>query len=471
MKSLNHILRESLLDDVESIVKQADTTIINLWIEKHATGKYSAQILKNGNIKINGKFVIKGFEGDELPEFLHIISVINGGVFIEKCPNLKNISNLFDRFCKFEGDLSINNCPKLDSLVGCPFSVKGTFSAVGNKSLKKLDGMPEIVDDATYIMKNGKKFKEEYIKSFSNLSFNIFCSNETDAELVESIVNEALNEPHLLELERQLKKDGKSFKLLHEVPIRWDQIDSTDVTTFSKIDQKAITLARNVISGRTPGILLLKDYNGYFGIVRGKSYMKLRLNKLYFTTRTSTDILSYVESSDSMIYIEYDVSDRINMISQRIQDREGVIWNDPEQNKKIAAENLQRYKTMAAKIKAEKNATYNKIDDEVENILTKLVKINREAHKNPDKINKYDLSYLNSQVYGQSQWVGFSKQHPSGYKGTDGILYLYDQYTTAYIRISQQDGTNYDVRRLKECEEQIFDLISKAKDLISDLGF
>ena len=208
MKHINNAIVESLLDDTDELVSKIDSHLLKDWVEKYVKCSGKVQYLKNGSVKFGGDVLIKGFDGESFPHFFKVASV-NGDFKIEKCLNLKNIEGLFIDYVTIKGEYVVANCPKLESLVGGPFAVEHNMSITSNPSLKSLEGCPVSVWRKVYVMKNGKKFNKEYIKSFISikLDFDIFCSSEDEeANIVESeVVNEALNEPHLLQLAKQLK--------------------------------------------------------------------------------------------------------------------------------------------------------------------------------------------------------------------------------------------------------------------------
>ena len=287
-------LFESLLDDFEDMEVSQDKEMIKQWCEDNLKGNYKLVVLKNGHIKLRGDVLIKDYKDDNFP---YQISVMNGNLSIEKCPNITSLNGLFVDFISIDGNFSINNCEKLTSLEGGPLTVKGTLSITGNKSLKSIEGAPELVFGNIYIMKNGKKFSFDKLAEKYDLARRIVCSLEDDEDLVnedvvneelinEELINEALNEPHLLELADQMKKSKLNIKnvLFDYLPIEWDLIDSSNVQEFTRIDAKAKTKIRNTIARRDDirGIILLWDDHKqkYTSIISDKKEI-LDLNKWY----------------------------------------------------------------------------------------------------------------------------------------------------------------------------------------------
>ncbi len=70
-----------------------------------------------------------------------------------------------------------------------------------------------------------------------------------------------------------------------------------------------------------------------------------------------------------------------------------------------------------------------------------------------------------SSIYGKSIYTGYRKGH-SSYEGTDGLLYMYEQYVKSYIAATANGGKHY-INKLNELKQDIDRLI---KDLKITLG-
>ena len=479
-------LYESLLDDFDTIVDNLDKDIIKKWCDDNLSGKYKITILKKAkSVRLYGDVIIKGISDEKIP---FTIAVMDGTLCIEKCPNLKTLEGLFEEFMTVKGNLSINNCPKLISLKGCPFIVSGTFSLTGNSSLKSLEGAPEIVHGTTYVMKNGKKFSEDKIKEFIKMPTRIVCSNEDEGEIIkEEMINETLNEPHLLELVDQLKKN-KTYndykrQLFGYHDIKWDELDSSNVKEFNKIDNDALKAARNIIAGNN-GFILLKDYNGQYKsmINNDKSVLYFKkatfsygLGPVFFNKQTSTDLISMVKNADSMVIVKWDDSSGESAVYKLRRDRrdsrDGMVFNTPEYYERVAEENIERYKKIIAKNRANgiNVKEFEQIDSDVELIVQKALEFTRNLRKNSkDKNVTWDVLHIDSinrDIYDQRQYVGYSKGK-SNYVGSDGLLYLYTEFTKFYMKFKESGDTYYEnaMKRTK------IELLMKIKDLKVDLG-
>ena len=50
----------------------------------------------------------------------------------------------------------------------------------------------------------------------------------------------------------------------------------------------------------------------------------------------------------------------------------------------------------------------------------------------------YDLRYLNELIYDKQHYVDILVKNGSEYKGHNGLLYLYDRYTSSYVNLSKR---------------------------------
>lgn len=487
-------LYESLLDDFDDLANAQDKSILNDWCKEHLKGKYKVTSLKkSGLLRLRGNVIIKNVPDEILPIK---IGLLEGSLSIEKCPNLTSLEGLFEEFMTVKGNLSINNCPKLTSLKGCPFVVDGTFSLTGNTSLKSLEGAPEIVHGPTYIMKNGKRFSEDTIKQYIKIPQRIVCSVECEDIIEESMINEALSEPHLLELVDQIKKNNKDLDLkrllFNWFEIKWDNIDSSNVREYHKLDKEALTTARNIIAARAnevKGILLLRNARGeYTHII---SYKK---ESLYLGERSgyrfgprwmgdkSSELMYMVEHADSFVAIIWDGDwswERSKIQSNRRKSREGMILNTPEYYEDIARENLARYKKIIAQNRANRLASSNeefaKIDADVEAIVMKTLKLTQQYRNNAKSNNGnttssnwdiYKVEEINKEIYDRQVYVGYKKKSGSMYEGSDGLLYLYSEFTRYFMRF-KADGDTYCERQMHLYKRQ---LLTKIEELKFSLG-
>ena len=476
MKHINNILRESLLDD--DLVGTANNSLIKDWVDKNIKCDGKIMFLKNGTIKFTGDVLIKDINDEIFPEGF-IVSDVKGDFKIEKCNNLKNINGLFKAYSDVDGDFVVSNCPKIESVAGGPMTVKGNLSFTGNKSLKNLEGMPMFVYETIYIMKNGKRFTEKDIQKYVQVPQRIVCSIEE--EVNESVINEALNEPHLLELVKQLKDNGRpAINYLRPMSVELDKLDSSNVKEFNNVDTKATKSASEIIRGvgmETYGfVILVNRDNEYMAIINHNKYCQpikkkwtpSGYSKFDGGTLSYTECMNLVKNSYSIIVVKWDFTmnnEYYHKRSNRTDAKSGMILNTARQNEEIARANRERYIKLKAQLKAQKDKDFEKIDEEVENVITEVLKISQKAKRNPDKYDSYQVKRLNARIYGEQQWVGFNRSK-SGYSGDDGLLVLYARFTESYMDISKDGGHAYDRSNLEKLKTQIYDKLDEIKNML-----
>ena len=297
-------------------------------------------------------------------------------------------------------------------------------------------------------MKNGKKFKEENIEKDIIGAHKIMCSEENESSMM---ITEALNEPHLLELDKQLKdaKLGFNFKDIFYpkhiwgerndvLRISFDELDSSNVKDYNEINNKVLTDIRNVISATGKlGMIMLRNIEGdYFAIItHSKSVCWVGPAPTHYRYRSSekgkwidytyTEIMDLVGAAYSCVIFKWtgeDINTTYQKRGHRKSSQEGRILNTPEQNLEIAKNNVERYRQMIAKIRSQKNADLEKLDNDVEDILMRFMKLCKAAHKPGAKINQYSVSGISDMIRDKNRW-----SHGNNY-GENGIMYLYDEY-------------------------------------------
>lgn len=449
MKPLNQYINESILDDEDDLIRDFDKHLAKNWVEDNCTGTYKVIYLKDGTLKLSsGKLIIKGYKEDSFPPYINF-SAINGDIVIEKCPNIYSIEGLIKdpEFMTMKGSLSIGNCPKFNTLKGFPHILDGSMTLVGNQSLKSLEDAPEMVFGNVTMMKNGKKFKEEAISRYIKYSRRIDCSLE-DESILESLVNEALNEPHLLKLAKVLREKEGSFadninKWMGN--IAYDEIDASNVDIYNTADKtqktRGLSAVRNLCADKYTG-MIIGVTNGEYKCVLLPNKRILYINKyISLKQHQTTDIVLYFEMCDEIVVINIpnDLS-TTSKIRDRHISRQGMIKpGDEHQYREIARENLKRYKEIIAKNKASKDKTYEKISAMVEKTLQRYVKATMQLHKNPDKYadSIFILSALNDAISGRQQYSA------GKISGSDGIMVYYEHFNEAYAKIYRINNNSY----------------------------
>ena len=121
--------------------------LIRRWLDKYCyiNGKYT--INKDLIIDVDGGVDLIKYEEKQLPDYI--------------------------QFRKVTKYFYINNCPKLESLEGCPEEVGWDFSCSGCSKLTSLEGCPKKVGWDFYCYNCGKQFTENDVEKYCKVTGKI----------------------------------------------------------------------------------------------------------------------------------------------------------------------------------------------------------------------------------------------------------------------------------------------------------
>ena len=469
MKNLFDSIKESLLDDTDDFLSKMDKVVGGAWFVKNAKGNFKIKDKKSSiGCTIVGDIIFDKFDGEEIP--VQAWKVQKGSVYFTNCPNLKSVRGFFGEYPgTLDGGLFIENCPNLESLDGCP-TVVGDFSCINNRKIKSLEGAPKHVFGNCYIMKNGKKFTEEYIRLMIEVTDRIDC-NEED---IEANINEAFTEPHLLKLAEYLKTQKSNFNRLfgNRAGIAFDKITSKDVQTFRyprNIDD-GVKAANQIISGKASGFVVILDKQDKFEmLIYGKNYINLspgysfgrnghaKSSELLDICRHAGEIMVFRLTQDFQTW---------GLQSDRRESREGMITNTEDQNRRIAIENIERYKKIVAQNRANKDKDSEVIDKQVESIIMRVLKASQISHRDPSKISAIQVQRLNEWIYDEIQ---FNRSTHKSY-GKTGLLRLYNKFTDYLADVKKGNAYDFQIEGLQKVKDEIFDTINKIDAELKALG-
>lgn len=469
MKNLFDSIKESLLDDTDDFLSKMDKVVGGAWFEKNAKGNFKIKDKKSAiGCTIVGDIIFDKYDGEEIP--VQAWKVQKGSVYFTNCPNLKSVRGFFGEYPgTLDGGLFIENCPNLESLDGCP-TVVGDFSCINNRKIKSLEGAPKHVFGNCYIMKNGKKFTEEYIRSMIEVTDRIDC-NEED---IEANLNEAFIEPHLLKLAEYIKSQKSSFLRLfgNNAGIAFDKITSKDVQTFRypRNIEDGVKAANQIISGRTSGfIVLLNKEDEFSSLIYGKNYISLYSGYGFGRSHSarSTELLDMCKrAGEIMVFRLTKDFQTWKLQSDRREARAGMITNTEDQNRRIARENIERYKKIVAQNKANRDKDFEEIDKQVESIIMRVLKASQISHRDPSKISDIQVSRLNEWIYDEVQ---FNRSTHKSY-GKTGLLRLYNKFTDYLADVKKGKAYDFQIEGLQKVKVEIADTIKKIDEELKALG-
>lgn len=267
---------------------------IDKWIKAHCIGQHRLLYLTPGGIKLTRGHIVITTDEETIPSYI-IFNKIQGDISIENCPNLTTIQGIFNPDIEAEGNIDISQCPKLTSIEGLPYIIGKNLTIVSCPNIKDKGENNIKVLGSVYVNKSGRRWKDNDFK----------CD---DVEIKESldIINEELNEPHLLALQRQLGKKGewsKYYKLFKDNTTDWKSIRPSMVREYDESDNIRFTKCRQIISRKKIGMILLKDSDLYNYIISGDKFV-LDLNNNTVEEMSYKDIMDLIKDSEKVICVD-----------------------------------------------------------------------------------------------------------------------------------------------------------------------
>lgn len=315
-----------------------------------------------------------------------------------------------------------------------------------------------IKDIVIYNMKN----LLEYIND-SNI--NIFFET-LDANINYDSINESLQSTIMMDVVKQITSDRKEQKeqrsswgnynwyttplfkdMFRWQNVAWDKVTDNDfeickVISQEETDKKVIKnrketekLVKSIIKGNGNYLVFLRNpkdnkfsyfidnYGSMFSFYDGH-----RLSGYKGKEITQSMKISYVEGMDIYI-LDLNKFSTTTKRQERATSREGVIYTDEQSLRKIASENIRRYKEIIAKNKSARLAEDDTIAEEVQEIVNRVleltIKYNKDIVKYADV--SYKMSSLMELVYDKQVHTGYQRGKAT-YRGKDGLLYYFARY-------------------------------------------
>lgn len=250
--------------------------------------------------------------------------------------------------------------------------------------------------------------------------------------------------------------------------IKWSEITDDMFTKYSKDDAEGEKLVKRMMGNRAntfSGMAIILNENAegdqpkYLGALISIGYSEGYVSfltdwRISYKSLKPSDALDYLRHDYLLINLSKHTSFDIE------QERRSAKWgaylfdDDKERNdfyKKIAEENIQRYKNYLIKVKAEREAN-DGITEKVEEYSKKIFNFTLKISNNPIKYAKYEyeIGGLVDYLRDERKWV--SSKHSQGggyYAGKDGLLTAYKSYLTSKLAMGKGNASEYD----KTCYE------------------
>lgn len=272
--------------------------------------------------------------------------------------------------------------------------------------------------------------------------------------------------------------DFKQMFFWHD--FTWDKIKDSQVKEWKAGDPNGMKLVKRICSNRSnsiPGMIILKseDNSEYkFAGVIIKAVWDIRYYSLLGQYHKLNGALKpkeaegVVEDCDFWT-IEIEQDQLANAIkNDRFKAKSGSIkMGDPEEYKKIAEANRERYRKLAEKKKIEKNADdgmYERIMDYVQ----KVMDVCEIFSKDPVKYASYEYS-----IQTLLMLIGDRQRYDSRaskYYGSDGLMYLFNIYLTKKLSIAKGDSFAHEKKEFTEAKNKIEEIFKKIDQKIIDMN-
>ncbi|MBR6907641.1 hypothetical protein IKN40_03970, partial [bacterium] len=199
--------------------------------------------------------------------------------------------------------------------------------------------------------------------------------------------------------------------------------------------------------------------------------------KSHYTGRTTKD-LTQAEKVDlchnrNVYIINYPLYNKEASDKQRDRRnaRNGMIMLDPESLKRIAEDNIKRYKEIIRKNKAN-NINNNKLLNEVKQVIQQSATYATMVAKNPIRHADLiaDVSKLSVWIYDKQRYIsGTSVKNPGYYAGVNGLLPTMMTYTKLVSDIAKNGGYEHQQRELVNAQKNMEKALEECKKLLEQI--
>lgn len=332
-----------------------------------------------------------------------------------------------------------------------------------------------------------QKFIEEYCELIDTINLEIIVES-FGCKILKELADQQTN---LLE-EWKDKKAANQYAYLNKPldlnylfknsHVLWDKITDDKVQTFKGADPDGLKLFKRICSNRSNSVngmiilesteeganhkyasIIIKEYTwvNYYSCAtdRGRKELKPSEATEYLTQNTTYHII-----------VLDDTESRDKLRLQRNTSRNGVITpGDIDQLKRLADQNRERYKKIAAKLKVERQAAADKFPEEVNECVDRVMKLTIEFAKNPVKYNKfqYEISKLMELVSDKE--VGYYDRGKYHKYGINGLMYYFSSYLKSKLTLAKGTSSDYDQREFEASKKKLREMIDKINTSYNEI--
>lgn len=289
---------------------------------------------------------------------------------------------------------------------------------------------------------------------------------------------------------------NKTFKQIFggDYGIRWDKISDSDIVHIPATDEfkpKDKKELMSVIKSSSKNIALIKDKEdkeflyviytwGYvFRLTNKDSYgrrtdsgSRVR-HEGYRTSKDLTNKEKFELCQGNNIYL-IDVSNKVEgnkLKTERYAAKSGIVMFDPDSLKKIAEQNIERYKKILREKRA-KNLNNDELINKCKKIINQVASYATMIAKDPvrhaDLIS--DVSLLSTYIYDKKRYHQPDRYNKKGYYyGVNGLLPMLMKYTDLVKTLSSGGGYDFQNKDLKEVQNNMKESVEKAEELLKKI--
>ena len=250
--------------------------------------------------------------------------------------------------------------------------------------------------------------------------------------------------------------------------IDWDKISNDMFVKYNgEVAKKAVD---KVISNYKSGIdgiaiICMDDEDEPTYIVNSdKKLINLERGKIEFQT-SRPDILRYVKNAKAVYVLDNAGHEVWALQLDRRDSREGSIdSHDPEQMRRIAQANMERYKTMIAKNRAVRN---DEIIVKAQSVMSEAMDLVNRMSVNMTRYSKvsYKIEQLMQMTYGYSK---MDKYNDMGYE--KGLLQLLAQYMSDKQQVDKGSASPVHIEIFVKTKKAIYSLIDAIESKMNEIS-
>jgi len=304
-----------------------------------------------------------------------------------------------------------------------------------------------------------------------------------------NIVNEKLNNKYIKDVAKALNKNRDKYSwraftnLIGRSGYQWDKVDDTYSKYYNAGDKEGINKAKELIDAGWGGngIIIVLDsddephrymFKGqYISVDSGMQPREYRRETPHGYKDLTVPKKAKISELKANNFVIIDLSelDTVEIRKNRSIQQQGIVKMDKWSLDRMARENLQRYKTEAAKIRQARvhgqDDKYSKlVKDTVDKVYDLTIKITKDPINFADKM--YSIETLQHMIYGERHYVGY-KRGQSEYRGADGLLSYFSVYVKYKISLASGKGS-YDAKSDERAMEAVKQKIEKQVKSIND---